>query len=80
MSISPTLVVGGELNQLKSGGESLTFWASFWGAEGLPPGCAPGWANSPGFGPTIGIRVGSAISCARAHLGGVGPKPSEPWV
>ena len=29
---------------------------------------------------TIGIRVGSAISCARAHLGGVDPKPSEPWV
>ena len=28
------------------------------------------------FGPTIGIRAGSAISCARAHSGGVGPKPS----
>ena len=31
-------------------------------------------------GQQIGIRAGSAISCARAHLGGVGPKPSEPWV
>jgi hypothetical protein len=37
-------------------------------------------ANSLGFGLTIGIRAGSAISCVRAHLGGVGPKPSEPWV
>ena len=28
------------------------------------------------FGPTIGIRAGSAISCARAHSGDAGPKPS----
>ena len=38
VGISPTLVVGGELNQHKSGGESLTSWASFWGVARLPSG------------------------------------------
>ena len=80
VGISPTLVVGGELNQHKSGGESLTSWASFWGVAGLPPGVRPVGPTLLVFGLIIGIRAGSAISCARAHLGGVGPKPSEPWV
>ena len=44
--ISPTLIVGGELNQHKSGGESLTSWASFWGVAGLSPGMRP-------VGPTL---------------------------
>jgi hypothetical protein len=38
VGISPTLVVGGELNQHKKWGESLTSWASFWGVAGFPPG------------------------------------------
>ena len=41
VGISPTLIVGGELNQLKKWGESLTSWASFWGVARLPPGVCP---------------------------------------
>ena len=46
VGISPTLVVGGELDQLKKWGESLTSWASFWGVAGLSPGMRP-------VGPTL---------------------------
>ena len=45
VGISPTLIVGGELNQHKSRG-SLTSWTSFWGVAGFPPGVRP-------VGPTV---------------------------
>ena len=80
VGISPTLVVGGELNQHKNRGESLTSWASFWSVLRLPPGVHPVGPTLLIFWPTIGIRIGSAISWAGAHLGGVGPNPSGPWV
>ena len=79
VGISPTLVVGGELNHIKVGGVSQLL-GYLLGCTRTSSRCAPGCANSPGFGLTIGIRAESAISCARAHLSGVGPKPSGPCV
>jgi len=45
VGISPTLVMGRGLNQLKVG-ESLTSWASFWSVARLPLGVCP-------IGPTL---------------------------
>ena len=60
--ISLTLVVGESSTNLKVGGVSH-FLGYLLGCSSTFSGCAPGWANSPDFGPTIDIRAGSAISC-----------------
>ena len=69
VGISPTLVVGGELNQHKSRGESLTSWASFWGVTGFPPGVRP-----------VGLTL---LVLGRQLVSGLGPQslvPVHTWV
>ena len=63
VGISPILVVGGELNQHKTG-ESLTSWASFWGVARLPPGVRP-------VGPTL-------LVLGRQLVSELGPQPPVP--